>query len=294
MAVAPIVARLLGTDNAAAVSHLASVQSHVEHELQALGLPLTRFVGSHPIAGRELTGPQHATADLFRDRPWIICPVAATSREAQAAIERLARACGASPVVMTANRHDEVFARLSHVPQLVASALAAGLTQIDAEDVGLAGPGLRDTTRLADSDPALWSEVAAANSEELAAGLRDVAERLATVADLLAAGHGGSAVEELVRAGRAGRALLPGKHGGAPAQLLALHVLVPDSPGALARLLTLVADAGINVEDVHVEHEPGQPLGTAELSIAPGARDHLTGVLEASGWVVSAGALRPL
>jgi prephenate dehydrogenase len=294
LAIAAVAGRLLQAAPRTVVSHMASVQSHVERELRIQHAPLAAFVGGHPIAGRELSGPRHASGEIFRDRAWIVCPTPETRVDAEAAVEELARVCGGTPVVMSAIRHDEVFARLSHVPQLVASALAAGLAELDAAAVGLAGSGLRDTTRLADSDPDLWSEVAAANSEELASGLRDVAARLSAVADRLARGDGADAVRDLMRTGRAGRALLPGKHGGAAAQLLVLRVLVPDSPGALANLLTLVAEAGVNVEDVHVEHEPGQPVGTAELAIAPAARDRLTSVLEAAGWEVSAGALRPL
>src|SRR4051812_16623027 len=85
----------------------------------------SRLLRGNPVAGREVSGPVHGTATLFRDRPWIICPTAATDEDATERVVALARACGAEPVTLDADLHDRLFATLSHAPQLVASALAA-------------------------------------------------------------------------------------------------------------------------------------------------------------------------
>ena len=277
--------RLMST---AIVTHVSSVQALPQHEVEASGVDLTRYVGGHPIAGRELSGPVHASADLFLERPWVLTPTTATATATVDAVSALARACGARPTLLDAAVHDALFAQLSHVPQLVASALAASIAAMSGADAALAGTGLRDTTRLADSDPDLWAEIIAANATPVAAGLRAVADPLTRIADVLdRAGDAGGAVRELLEHGRAGRALLPGKHGGAPIEVRLAQVVIPDEPGALARLLADVASEQVNLEDLRVEHAPGQPLGIAEISVLPAAHDRLVDALTRRGWTVT-------
>lgn len=290
--VAECVAGSIRRNVAAYVTHVASVQTQPQREIEAVLGRSDRVVGGHPIAGREVSGAQHADSHLFRDRPWIVCPSADSGAAAVEAVLELARACGATPVILDSVTHDQVLSRLSHVPQLVASALAATLGAIPAEEVALAGSGIRDTTRLADSDPALWAEIASANASAVAEGLHDVAARLERVAAALAAdaSSGASAVAELVADGRRGRASLPGKHGRPAAALSTVVVVIPDRPGAMADLLGAVAANNVNLEDLRVEHSPGQPLGVVEIAVAPGERDRLLGALRDAGWSAVAGA----
>jgi prephenate dehydrogenase len=272
----------------AIVSHVCSVQTLPQREVEAGGVDLARFVGGHPIAGRELSGPVHASADLFVERPWVLTPTAATSAEATETLRALAQACGARPTVLEASDHDALFAQLSHVPQVVASALAASIAAMSGSDAALAGTGLRDTTRLADSDPDLWAEIITANPAPVAGGLRAVAEPLMRLADELdQAGDPEAAIRSLLERGRAGRALLPGKHGGAPVEVRWVQIVIPDEPGALARLLGDVAAEQVNLEDLRVEHAPGQPLGIAEISVLPAAYDRLADALARRGWTVT-------
>jgi prephenate dehydrogenase len=266
---------------------VSSVQSLPQRDIEASGQDLTRFVGSHPIAGSELSGPVHANAELFVGRPWVVSPTATTAPQSVDAVIGLARACGARPALLAAEAHDALFARLSHVPQLVASALAASIASLSGGEAALAGTGIRVTTRLADSDPALWREIITANAEPVAAGLRDVAGPLLRLAEALdAADDPTAAVTALLQRGRDGRALLPGKHGGARVEVRVVQVVVPDEPGALARLLGDVAAESVNLEDLRVEHAPGQPLGIAEISVLPDAESRLAEALTARGWTV--------
>jgi prephenate dehydrogenase len=240
-----------------------------------------------------LSGPSAADGDLFVDRPWVICPTPSTTASAVEAVRTLAVDCRARPVVMDPVEHDRVFARLSHAPQLVASALAAALSGMPASDAALAGTGLRDTTRLADSDPVMWGQIAAANGPAVAAALRAVGATLLEVAESLSSSDADvaeAAAADLVRRGGVGRALLAGKHGRPPVALATVHCVVPDTPGALARLLTEIAGVGVNVEDLRVEHMPGQPTGTAELAVAPADRAELVRTLRSRGWAVTEGA----
>jgi prephenate dehydrogenase len=272
----------------AIVTHVCSVQTLPQQEVESALGTSGRFVGGHPIAGRELSGPVHASPDLFVERPWVVAPTPSSGPEAVDAVTALARACGARPVRLDAATHDALFARLSHVPQLVASALAASIVALAGEDAALAGTGLRDTTRLADSDPDLWADIITANAAPVAASLRAVADPLVKLAaDLEHGGDPAAAVRALLEQGRAGRAMLPGKHGGAPVEVRLVQVVVPDEPGTLARLLGDVAAESVNLEDLRVEHASGQPLGIAEIAVLPASYDILVEALQRRGWTVT-------
>jgi prephenate dehydrogenase len=274
------------------VTHVSSVQARPQRDIEALVGRSAQVVGGHPIAGREQSGPDAASAELFRDRAWVVCPAAYTSAEAVTTVESLARICGARPTHMDASEHDELLARLSHAPQLVASALAAAVAELPADAVSLAGSGLRDTTRLADSDVRLWTEIISANPTAVAEALRAVVGPLSELAEVLARGDADAAAGpagDLLRRGQAGRAKLPGKHGQRPTVWATVSVVVPDRAGALAELLAAVAGYGVNLEDLRVEHAPGQPEGAAELAVAPAAQGRLAEALRADGWSVTLG-----
>ncbi|MBV9098325.1 MAG: prephenate dehydrogenase [Frankiaceae bacterium] len=289
---AVVCADLLRSAVAAVVSHVASVQAKVQAEVETLISKPDNFVGSHPVAGRETTGPAGADRGLFQGRPWAICAPDFAAPIAVDAVRRLVRATGAVPVELSASEHDELLARVSHVPQLVASALAAGLLDQSAA-APLAGPGFRDMTRLADSPAPMWAEIAAANAPAVAAALDGLIAQLHDVRRQLD-GDAAAAVADLIDHGHAGRALLPGKHG-RPARLWAsVLVVISDEPGSLARLFADIAASEANVEDLRLEHAPGRPRGVLDLAVAPGDRDRLLAALTARGWSAVAGAEAPV
>jgi prephenate dehydrogenase len=294
--VATVIHELIGSGVAATVTHLASVQLQPQLEVEAVDPGYVGFVGSHPIAGRERSGPHHGAAELFAQRPWIVCPTPHSDPSAVAAVCDLAEACGAVVTVMAAEMHDELLARLSHAPQLLASALAASLLGLERDAVSVAGTGLRDTTRLADSDPALWAEIVAANPAAVASALRTVIDPLAALIGVLEVEdptQSAAAVSELVGRGRLGRDLLAGKHGQKAVRWATVSVVVPDEAGGLARLLVDAADAGVNVEDIRVDHSPGQPLGIVELDVAPVSGEPLERALVERGWAATASPPAP-
>ncbi|HET6825418.1 MAG TPA: prephenate dehydrogenase [Amnibacterium sp.] len=291
--VAEVAARQISADVARTVTHVASVQARPLLEIEALTGRSERFVGGHPIAGREQSGPDAAIAGLFRDRAWVLCPAPYTSDEAIADVEELVALCKARAVRMAPSDHDELLARLSHVPQLVASSLAASVADLPTELVALAGSGLRDTTRLADSDIQLWTEIISANPAAVGRALRDVAGAIGAVTTALDSGDRDGidrAVAGLLARGQAGRAKLPGKHGQRAMTWATVSVVVPDRPGALAELLADVARHDVNLEDLRVEHAPGHPEGAAELAVAGEEQGRLVAALRADGWSVSIGA----
>jgi prephenate dehydrogenase len=283
-AAAEVIAGLLGLSPNLTVSDTSSAQANVRHEVETLIPELsTRYCGAHPIAGRERGGPGAAQPELFDGATWVVCPVESTAPAAVAAARDLAQACGARTVVVDPVTHDRVLAAVSHAPQVVASALAARLGAAGAEAPVLAGQGFRDTTRLADSDPGLWASIAASNAGPLAAELRALSATLAAVAAALDAGDA-TPVAEVVAAGRAARASLPGKAAAPRPAWARVGVVLEDRPGELARLLTAAGDADVNVEDLAIEHAADHPVGYVDLDVRPDQAERLLAALREAGW----------
>ncbi len=284
--VAEIVARELDAFPDALVTDVASVKSGVLAELRAARADLTRYVGSHPMAGRERGGAVSARADLFLGRPWVVAPHDAVVEERLHAVEDLALDVGARPVRMSAEQHDHGVALVSHVPQVVSSLLAARLVDAPEAEVGLAGQGLRDTTRIAGSNPELWVQILGANAaavaEILADYRADLDRLIRALHDPEKTGAPRTIAEALV-AGNEGVTRIPGKHG-QDRRYATLLVMIPDEPGELARLLTEIGEEGVNLEDLRLEHSPGAQVGFAEIAVLPEAAHRLAAALESRGW----------
>jgi prephenate dehydrogenase len=244
---------------------------------------LARYVGSHPMAGSERSGPLAASAALFDGRPWAVAVHDLAAPEAVAAVTALARACGATPVTFTPEEHDAAVARTSHLPHLLAALVAGRLTDAPRSHLALSGQGVRDVTRIAAGDPGLWQQIIAGNTIALGALLHEVRDDVDTL--LLALDRGDrDAVGALLERGVAGTAVIPGKHGGPSVAETSVFVAVPDHPGELARLLADAGEIGVNIEDLRIDHDPGRPVGLVELFVAAGSVDHLLASLEGRGW----------
>lgn len=278
----------------ALVTDVASVKVGPLEELRAAGADLSRYLGSHPMAGRERGGAVSARADLFLGRPWILAGHDGISYRRAAAIEDMILDLGAIPIEMDAADHDRAVALVSHAPQLVASLLAGRLGSGTDTALGLAGQGLRDTTRIASSDPALWVQILGANAEAVADVLRplrdDLDAVLAALDDVDAAGARRT-LAEAIASGNAGVSRIPGKHG-QDRRYAQLVVKIDDTPGQLARLLTEIGEEGVNMEDLRLEHSPGAQVGFAEVSVVPDAAGRLTEALTDRGWSLVEGETR--
>jgi prephenate dehydrogenase len=290
-AVAPALAAAQEQGLARCYTDVASVKELPLARARALGCDLATFVAGHPLAGRERSGPAAARADLFLGRPWAICPLPETSDEAISTVTALASACGAQPVRMLAADHDRWVALVSHIPHLVAAAMGARLELAQDDALALAGQGLRDVTRIAAGDTGLWTQILAANAAHAAGLLPAIAEDLSAMADALAGIADGDEeslkrLTNLLERGGAGVARIPGKQGGPPAAYAVIQVVIGDQPGELARVFQAAGEAGINIEDVRIEHSPGLPAGVLELSVGPQAAAGLTAALAAGGWPV--------
>lgn len=283
---AVVVERALATYPNAVVTDVASVKLQPFLDLTHRGVDLTRYVGSHPMAGRERGGAIMARADLFTARPWIVCRDADTPPDVLAVVESVALELGATLLEMTPEQHDAAVGLVSHTPQVISSLLGARLLGAPEREVELAGQGLRDTTRLAASDPELWVQILGANRAPVLSALRAFQHDLASFIDALDQPDVPGArrrLADLLSAGGRGVARIPGKHGSSE-RFTSITVLIDDRPGQLASLLTELGDLGINMEDLRLEHSPGAQIGFAEIAVLPEVAERAVADLQARGW----------
>ncbi|MFB7460889.1 prephenate dehydrogenase [Streptomyces sp. NPDC088337] len=274
---------------------VASVKGGPRRELESMGLDLSGYIGTHPMSGREKSGPLAATADLFEGRPWVLTPTRDTDTEVLNLALELVSHCRAVPVVMDADAHDRAVALVSHMPHLVSSLVAARLKNAEEAAVRLCGQGIRDVTRIAASDPRMWIDILSANPGPVADLLSDISVDLEEAVQALRAlqssdeakrREGATGIEDVLRRGNAGQVRVPGKHGSAPRVYEVVAVLIDDQPGQLARIFADAGLAGVNIEDVRIEHATGQQAGLVQLMVEPKAAPVLTSALRERGWSI--------
>lgn len=268
---------------------IGSVKTKSLLEVSRSSIPTRQFLATHPMAGREVGGAQSARADLFQSRSWVYMDTdldgSPVDPELIAAGLWLIKTLGSTAISMRAGEHDRAVALVSHLPQITASLLAAQLLGSEAQSLDLAGAGLRDTTRIAASNPALWDEILNSNSTELLPLLINLQSDLAEFISRL---ESSSSVSDLIKRGNEGRSKIPGKHGGAAREYALLPVVIEDKPGQLAALFDECAIAKVNVEDLTIEHSPGQFTGLITLALSASDAQILQSHLLSSGWSVHA------
>ncbi|MBU3752401.1 MAG: prephenate dehydrogenase [Candidatus Nanopelagicaceae bacterium] len=266
-----------GSNPQATFIDVGSVKNNLVLDVEALTELATRFVGSHPMAGREVAGPSSAQADLFQGRAWILTPTSVTEESSIDVAKELVEALGATAYIMNAPAHDSLLARISHLPQITSTALAGAIEQLG-DDLNLSGQGLRDMTRIANSDGELWSEILLENQNEVLKAISEYQQIIANLKDALES-RDESALKNLFINGNKGRARVSGKHGSKPRNYSHLMIVIKDEPGALSQLFEQCAAINANIEDLSIEHSPGQLTGLITLAFSPDdalrVQDHL-------------------
>jgi prephenate dehydrogenase len=266
-----------GSNPQATFIDVGSVKNNLVLDVEALTELATRFVGSHPMAGREVAGPSSAQADLFQGRAWILTPTSVTEESSIDVAKELVEALGATAYIMNAPAHDSLLARISHLPQITSTALAGAIEQLG-DDLNLSGQGLRDMTRIANSDGELWSEILLENQNEVLKAISEYQQIIANLKDALES-RDESALKNLFINGNKGRAKVSGKHGSKPRNYSHLMIVIKDEPGALSQLFEQCAAINANIEDLSIEHSPGQLTGLITLAFSPDdalrVQDHL-------------------
>jgi prephenate dehydrogenase len=268
---------------------IGSVKTKPLLDVSRLSIPSKNFLATHPMAGREVGGAESARADLFQSRTWVYIPNDLEGNPIDPELLEyglwLISALGAVPVAMQAAEHDRAVALISHLPQIVSSLLAGQLLSGERSALELSGAGLRDTTRIAASNATLWDEILSSNSTEIVPLLISLQNDLAALVEAL---NSNASVSSFIEKGNQGRALIPGKHGGAAREYTYLPVVIEDKPGQLAALVSECAKANVNIEDLTIEHSPGQFTGLITLALSKNDADVLSAHLIGSGWNVHA------
>ena len=250
------------------------------------------FVGGHPMAGSERHGIEAAAPDLFRDAWWILTPTRRTAPEAYARVAELVGRLGAKPVAIAPSKHDSLVARLSHVPQLTASALvdlATGAGDREAL-LGLAAGGFRDVTRIAASNPDLWVTILRSNKTSILDALGTLNEKLRAVAGSIERDDWDE-VRDWLAGARNSRLELFARPdlSGEPA---GLSLPVTDRPGVLAEVTTAAGRLGANIEDLRLVHSTEGGHGRLELVVTgEGPADRLADALAKMGYRVERAAI---
>ena len=287
-AVPAVAAEVLLGAPGAVVSDVGSVKgSVVEAVVQAAGGEASRFVGGHPMAGSERSGPEAAAATLLDGATWVLTPTEGTDAGAVERVRSLVETFGARAVEMAPDAHDRAVALVSHLPQLVSSALMAFATREHGAEpehdvLGLAAGGFRDLTRLAGSSPGLWEQILVANAPAVSREVGRFADLLLGARDALDAMDGGALVELLEEA-RDGRLLVATKPN-VRSGVVVLQVPIPDRPGVLARLTAAMAEREVNIEDLQIVHAADGGRGNAHVTVAADQGDQAVAVLREAGF----------
>ena len=262
---------------------VGSVKSEVVLQVETISGLSRRFLPTHPMAGREIGGASSARADLFQGRSWILTPSADVDSVSRQLVLELIEHLGATPIELSALDHDRAVARISHLPQIASSLIAKQLTGTPPEWMELAGQGLRDTTRIAGSDESLWKEIIYSNRNELQQLLVNLQNDLQSMIDSL---EDPQQIARLIAQGRAGKALIPGKHGGKAREYFYLPIVIDDKPGQLGAIFNECAAMNVNVEDLNIEHSPGQLSALITLALSESDAEKLSTHLTSIGWNV--------
>jgi prephenate dehydrogenase len=269
----------------AVVTDVGSAKAEVVDALQ--GILGEHFVGGHPMSGSERRGIDAATPDLFEGAPWIITPTNETSARAYRTVREFVTDLGAAPVAVEPLAHDQLIARLSHLPQLAASVLVDVAVRTGEKDalLGLAANGFRDVTRIAASDPDLWVTILEANRRAVLDSLEGFQETLGRVTRTIAE-RDWESLRSFMDSSRTARLQMFAKPVSGPP--VTLELVIPDRPGVLAEVTTAAGGLGVNIEDLQILHSPEGGEGRLELVVAGAGGARSLGIaLRRLGYTVS-------
>lgn len=232
-----------------------------------------RFIGGHPLAGLETAGVENARADLFEGARWYLTPTEGSSGILYDRLQRAVAGIGARPQAIDAAEHDRLMATVSHLPHVLANALAAQAAESLGDGSGRlseVGPSFRDATRVAGSNPAIWADIYASNRDAVAAAVEEMAARLRAAAQLLREGDREQIGAWHAAAGEQRRRLLEPPQSEGP--LRELRVVVANRPGTIAELALALGEAGVNIEDMALHPAPDMSSGAVSIWVAGDAQ----------------------
>jgi prephenate dehydrogenase len=284
--IASLVAACLASSPGAVVTDVGSVKTALVREAIEMTptSDVARFVPGHPMGGSERSGPEHASPSVVDGIVWAITPHDASDPAAVDTLEAWVASLGARPVRLDPMRHDRLVAFVSHLPQVASTALMSLAATEEADEpeiLLLAAGGFRDLTRLAASNPELWSNILLANRAAIAEAIDLYTERLTRLRDEIV-GEQADDVEATFASAKQARLRLAAKPT-VRAGVAVLQIEVPDRPGALAHLTAVLGTGEVNIEDLQIVHSPEGGRGTVHLTVAVDSAERASSVLGAVG-----------
>lgn len=166
----------------ALITDVGSTKAKIVREIEENPAARQKFVGSHPIAGSEKSGPENAVPGLLQGKSVIVTPTERTDPQRSARVTQLWERLGATVTTLSPEQHDQIFAATSHVPHLVSAAIASIITP---DSLPYVGSGWRDMTRVAAGDPRMWTAICLANAEAILTSTRQFSRQLAILTDAI-------------------------------------------------------------------------------------------------------------
>ena len=270
------------------ITDVASVKGTIVEKISEQVAKPTNYIGGHPLAGSEQSGFTAADADLFVGASWILTPTDYTGQEAFESVRQMVDELGADVLSIDLAIHDRLMAEVSHLPQLAASALmnmAANSPAGSEAVLRLAAGGFRDMTRIAASNPTMWTDIVQANSRAIVDTIDSYLSSLGDLRELILNADPDK-IHNFFEDAQKARVNLPV---GLPpeTELTELRVRVPDKPGMLAEITALAGGLGINVADLEIAHSAEGNSGVVVLMIETKNVQALVERLVAKGYQVA-------
>lgn len=268
------------------VTDVGAVKAHATRAVtETFPAEAARYVGSHPMAGSEQEGIHGARADLFQGAVWIMTPHADTDPDSFALVQHLITECGAETLAVSPERHDELVALVSHVPQIASTTLMNVAAHAGSDDgilLRLAAGGFRDMTRIAASNPVIWPDICIENKDAILQALTAYQRQLELAKELIASDDRDGLFAMLTDARSARRNLPRGFAVAGPAA--EVRVPVPDRPGVLAEVTTVAGELGINIGDLEIAHSIEGDQGVLVVVVPRAQAESLVAALHPLGY----------
>ncbi len=238
------------SDSNCIVTDMGSTKSSLMRAIDSAGEK--RFIGGHPVCGSETAGVSNAREDLFVNATYFLTPGQGVNPSNYEKLHGFLTGVGALPTAIDPDSHDRIMALVSHMPHVLANSAVnqVGAVNLDGREALLsAGPSFRDMTRVAGSNPQVWTDIFMENRHWLSAVLKEHRDSVDRIAAALDAGDEQLLVEMITEAAHNHDRMLEAEHL-APSDLYVVKVPVPDRPGVLSKVTVALGNAGINIDDL--------------------------------------------
>ncbi|WP_166239400.1 prephenate dehydrogenase [Paenibacillus turpanensis] len=253
------------------ITDVGSTKANIAHCAQQIQLPEgVCFIGGHPMAGKEQSGVEAATSLLYENAYYVLTPDQATPPDAIQRLQGLLAHTRANLVTMDPQKHDDIVGAISHLPHIIAVALVGLVARYNGENglhEQLAAGGFRDITRIASSDPIVWRDILLSNRDVMLRLLQDWNREIADFVRVLEQGDGEEIIRKFTESGDF-RRKLPERRKGIITAQYDLYVDIPDHPGVIGRIASILGEHKINLRNIHIMESRLDVPGVLRLSFA--------------------------